>query len=328
MTYAPDLIEAIRNASRTFVREHGFLDSTLAGTEFSPSAVHAIIEIGREPGLTAKDLSERLNLEKSSISRLLKGLERKGQIRFSPNENDRRSVFLALTERGRETLAVATAFGKDIVTGALPNMGDVGPEDLARVLSSYSQALTQARTDAAEAPEAGGPMAPAATERFEIVEGYQTGMIGDIAAMHARTHGFIVGMGPAFESVVSAAMTEFVTRIDRPVNNTWSVIRNGSVVATISIDGEDLGNNHAHLRWFILSEDLRGHGLGRRLLDKALDHCDRHGFDEIHLWTLKGLDAARALYERNGFTLASEYAGDQWGKLVTEQTFVRKRPQQ
>ena len=86
------------------------------------------------------------------------------------------------------------------------------------------------------------------------------------------------------------------------------------------------GNNIAHLRWFILSEKLRGKGLGRVLLQKALDHCDSLGFDEIHLWTLKGLDAARSLYERNGFFLADEYLGDQWGKEVAEQKFIRKRP--
>ncbi|WP_417668055.1 bifunctional helix-turn-helix transcriptional regulator/GNAT family N-acetyltransferase [Roseibium sp.] len=328
MTYTPHLIETIRNASRTFVREHGFLDSTLAGTEFSPSAVHAIIEIGHHDRLTAKDLCERLNLEKSTVSRLVKALEKKGQIETLPNDQDGRSVLLALTDQGQHTLAKATAFGEAMVTGALPHMSGVAPQELARALSSYAEALTAARTgedpDMADAGRSDPPSEQAGGT--EIVEGYQTGMIGDIAAMHARTHGHIVGMGPAFESVVSAAMAEFVTRLDQPVNNTWSVLRNGAVVATISIDGEDLGHNHAHLRWFILSDDLRGYGLGRRLLDEALAHCDRHGFDEIHLWTLKGLDAARALYEKNGFKLSSEYDGDQWGKRVTEQTFVRRRP--
>ncbi|MEP0233176.1 GNAT family N-acetyltransferase [Roseibium sp.] len=80
----------------------------------------------------------------------------------------------------------------------------------------------------------------------------------------------------------------------------------------------------AHLRWFILSKRLRGKGLGNRLLAKALAHCEIQGFDEIHLCPLKGLVAARVLYERNGFSLVDEYEGDQWGRSVTEQKFVRK----
>jgi len=115
-------------------------------------------------------------------------------------------------------------------------------------------------------------------------------------------------------------------RIDNPVNNSWSVVEKDEIIGSISIDGEDLDGNVAHLRWFILSEKLRGLGLGKELLLRAIDHCDGHGFDEIHLWTLKGLDAAKTLYERNGFELADEYVGDQWGKSVTEQMFIRKRP--
>jgi len=39
----------------------------------------------------------------------------------------------------------------------------------------------------------------------------------------------------------------------------------------------------------------------------------------------KGLDAARHLYEREGFLLAEEYAGAQWGVSLMEQRFVRER---
>ena len=42
------------------------------------------------------------------------------------------------------------------------------------------------------------------------------------------------------------------------------------------------------------------------------------------LWTFKGLDAARHLYERHGFRLAEEYAGAQWGVNLVEQRFERE----
>lgn len=312
---APELVSRIRSASRRFVREHGFLSRTLAGTDLSPSAVHAILEIGFNDGLTAKDLSERLNLEKSTISRLLKSLESGGEIRSTPHQTDRRAQVLSLTEKGQATFRQASDFADQLVRGALPFLGGTAPQDLANGLTAYADALASARTGHRHP----GP------ER-DIVEGYQTGMIGDVSGLHARTHGPIVGNGPSFESVVSRAMAEFMPRISNPVNNSWSVLENGRIVASITIDGEDLGNNIAHLRWFILEPHLRGSGLGRKLLDKALQHCDGHDFDEIHLWTLKGLEAARKLYEMNGFTLADEYVGDQWGKAVVEQKFTRRHP--
>ncbi len=42
------------------------------------------------------------------------------------------------------------------------------------------------------------------------------------------------------------------------------------------------------------------------------------------LWTFKGLDAARQLYERNGFRLGEEYTGAQWGVNLMEQRFERE----
>ena len=40
------LIDDIRSASRQMVRELGFMEATVAATDYPPSAVHTIIEIG------------------------------------------------------------------------------------------------------------------------------------------------------------------------------------------------------------------------------------------------------------------------------------------
>jgi predicted GNAT family N-acyltransferase len=41
-------------------------------------------------------------------------------------------------------------------------------------------------------------------------------------------------------------------------------------MGSVAIDGEDLGNNKAHLRWFIMDDKVRGKGLGGQLLTQAL----------------------------------------------------------
>ncbi|TYC66860.1 bifunctional helix-turn-helix transcriptional regulator/GNAT family N-acetyltransferase [Stappia sp. BW2] len=313
--HSPTLVSDIRAASRQLVREFGFLDKTIAGTDLSGSGVHAMMEIGLNPGITAKEISTRLKLEKSTISRLLKSLEARGEITQTRSDSDGRSFGLNLTEAGKATFSKIDRYGDAQARRALGRINGDKAQEICDAMSAYAEALAIPQEAQAEHQP-----------QFSIAEGYQTGMIGDIASMHARTHGHIIGMGPTFESVVSKAMAEFMPRVDNPMNNSWSVLENGAVIGSITIDGEDLGNNIAHLRWFILSERLRGKGLGRALLQKALDHSDGLGFDEIHLWTLKGLDAARMLYEKNGFTLAEEYVGDQWGKSVTEQKFIRVRP--
>ena len=149
--------------------------------------------------------------------------------------------------------------------------------------------------------------------------------LGDLqAAFYARHHGF----GAAFESVVGRGMADFCGRLGSGRCQLWGAWQPGlpEALGGIAIDGEDLGEGRAHLRWFILAEAARGSGTGQRLLAEALAFVDAEGFSETRLWTLRGLDAARRLYEAAGFSLAEEFQGDQWGRVVTEQVWVRPRP--
>lgn len=159
----------------------------------------------------------------------------------------------------------------------------------------------------------------------EIKSGEIPGMSVAITQMHISYYRDLVGFGEVFETMVVNSMTEFLTRLDDPRNQIWTVIEGTDIMGSIAIDGQDLGNNLAHLRWFIINGELQGGGWGRKLLQLATNHCDQQNFAETHLWTFKGLDAARKLYEQNGFVIAEEKVGDQWGKTVTEQKFIRTR---
>ena len=117
-----------------------------------------------------------------------------------------------------------------------------------------------------------------------------------------------------------------MARLEKTENAIWYAQNDEKFVGSIAIDGEDLGNGRAHLRWFIVDDGNRGAGVGKMLIQEAMEFCDKQAFFETHLWTFKGLDAARTLYENHGFSLAEEYDGDQWGTEVLEQKFVRPRP--
>lgn len=164
--------------------------------------------------------------------------------------------------------------------------------------------------------------APAVT----MIRGYRPGAIGRIAEMHAVYYAREYGFGSYFEAKVAAGIAEFSARLDKPCNDLWLALVDGRITGSIAIDGEDMAPGLAHLRWFIMDDGLRGTGTGRRLLAAALAFCDERAFAATHLWTFRGLDAARALYEATGFTLAEEFAGTQWGTEVREQRFVRPRP--
>lgn len=308
------LIDQVRSASRTLVREWGFMESTLADTNLSPSAVHALLEIGKEGAMTAAQLVQVLKLEKSSISRMVSKLVEAGEICETPSAEDGRAKQLLLSPRGRQTVADVDQFARQQVISALGSLGPQQQQQVADGLAIYAEALKPGRTLPAAQP----------ASAIGIVEGYLPGVIASVTGMHADYYSKHWGFGQFFESKVAAGLAEFMGRHDHPQNRIWLATLHGQIVGSVAIDGEDLGNNEAHLRWFILDDRCRGQGVGRKLMELAVAFADQRGFAATRLWTFKGLDTARKLYEVSGFELSWEQEGTQWGSKITEQQFTRK----
>ncbi|XBS70174.1 helix-turn-helix domain-containing GNAT family N-acetyltransferase [Acerihabitans sp. KWT182] len=308
-------IDPIRDASRRLVREFGFMRPTLAGSDLSPSSVHALVEIGNRGTMTAGELCDVLQLEKSSVSRMLRKFIAAGQLGESAGLRDGRSKSLVLTPNGRETLAAIEAYAQGQVAGALGKLPAEEHGKILHGLSTYAGALEAYRR---------GVAAPAPF--ITIESGYRPGAIGRVVEMHARYYSRTVGFGSYFERKVADGMADFAGRLEHPSNGIWLAVGEGDVIGAVAIDGQDLAADRAHLRWFIVEEGRRGGGIGKKLLSAALAFCDQRGFIETELWTFRGLDAARRLYEAAGFVLAEEYSGNQWGKEMTEQCFIRPAP--
>ncbi|CAN7640346.1 bifunctional helix-turn-helix transcriptional regulator/GNAT family N-acetyltransferase [Rhizobium sp. LjRoot254] len=305
-------ILSVRDASRKMVRELGFMQPTLAETDLSPSAVHALIEIGDRQEMTANQLGQVLLLEKSTVSRLLSRLVERGLVIEAPSRADGRAKILSLTDAGRALLGDIDRFANQKVGRALHTMNAQSRNQAVGGLSAYATALRMIR---AAPDDRALPV--------DIHEGFLPGAIGRIAEMHGRYYARDWNMSSFFEARVASGVAEFSQRLDRPMNRLWLAVQAGEIVGSLAIDGEDLGDGRAHLRWVIVDDSLRGSGTGRRLLARAIEFCDAYGFDEIHLWTFKGLDAARKLYESVGFEVIEEWSGEQWGQQLTEQRFVR-----
>lgn len=313
MNTDPFLVEEIRAISRTMVRKWGFMGGSFAGTDLSPSAVHALIEI-EQGDITARDLCARLCLEKSSVSRMLRKLVDSGDIRTAAGEEDGRIKKLYLTTSGKKRIAEIHAFARAQVADALGRLEPGQDRTVLEGLRLYASVLGTRIEDGK------------AIAQIEVIGGYRLGLIARITQMHALYYERESGFGQRFESVVAGALADFCNRLENPRNAIWAALQGGEIVGSVAIDGEDMGANIAHLRWFIIADGVRGQGAGKRLLDAALAFADEKGFGETHLWTFSGLHAARHLYERRGFTLVEERPGNQWGKEVLEQRFVRIHP--
>jgi GNAT superfamily N-acetyltransferase len=157
-----------------------------------------------------------------------------------------------------------------------------------------------------------------------IYHGYSPGCIGRIAEIHGRYYANLAGFGVEFEAKVARELAEFCLRFVSGTDGLWIAQVNDQVHGAIAIDAAHVAREGAHLRWFIASDDVRGRGIGNKLLSKALEFCDAQHYSQVYLWTFEGLDAARHLYEKFGFKLVQQQPGRQWGCEVNEQRFERR----
>ena len=154
-----------------------------------------------------------------------------------------------------------------------------------------------------------------------IFTGYLPGAIGRIVELHASYYHLDWGFGLFFEARLAKEMAEFLSRFDETRDGFWIVSLNDRIEGGIAIDGIKARTDGAHVRWFIVSPEVRGQGFGRRLMVEAISFCREKDYRKVYLETFEGLHGARYLYEKFGFRLMQQAEGVQWGKKVTEQKF-------
>jgi GNAT superfamily N-acetyltransferase len=159
------------------------------------------------------------------------------------------------------------------------------------------------------------------SETVEIVSGYRPGVIGRLTQLHGEFYADRWGVDARFEGEVARELGEFLQQFDPGRSGFWFVRGGAEVVGAIAIDGQSGQPGEARLRWFILAPGWQGRGLGRRLMTLAMTFCARVGFRRVYLWTAADLDAARALYESFGFSLAEEYEDTVWGAPIRHQRY-------
>ena len=158
------------------------------------------------------------------------------------------------------------------------------------------------------------------TNQIKISE-YIPGSIGKITELHATYYSIHWNFGLFFERKVAIELSEFLGRFNAHRDGFWIANIDGNGIGSITIDGIHSEGEGAHLRWFIVSQEHQGLGIGKILFQKGIEFCEKCNFKRIYLWTFSGLNVARHLYESYGFKLCKEQVNNQWGVSVKEQMF-------
>jgi len=155
-----------------------------------------------------------------------------------------------------------------------------------------------------------------------VIREYKQGDPSLVSHLHMMLYQKQYGFKGIFEHYVMKSLAEFLK--DPSDSQLWVAVKGNAVVGSIAIVKSD--DNSAQLRWFAVDEAFQGHGLGTRLMDKALRFCEDCGYKSIQLWTIEMLDAARHLYKKYGFLPTETKENTEWSdNVLVEEKWVRNR---
>lgn len=156
----------------------------------------------------------------------------------------------------------------------------------------------------------------------EIRSELRPGDLGTIVLMHGVLYASEYQMDHTFEGHVAAGLGEFAKGYDPQKDRIWMAETDGRIVGSVAISGRE--NHTGQLRWFLLDPEMRGRGLGQRLVHEAVEFCRQCNYRSVYLWTLSELHTATYLYRKAGFELTEEKTHDIWGRVRTEQRYDLK----
>jgi ribosomal protein S18 acetylase RimI-like enzyme len=147
------------------------------------------------------------------------------------------------------------------------------------------------------------------------------GDLEGIVAHHRRVYGEEYGVDPRFGDFVAAAVARAEERGFPSEREAIRIVElDGEPAGSIGLSDE--GDDEAAIRWVVLSPEVRGKGLGRRLLGEMLAFAEEHGYRRVWLETFSELHAAAHLYRDHGFVVTSEDTAPRWGRdTITMQRY-------
>ncbi len=148
-----------------------------------------------------------------------------------------------------------------------------------------------------------------------------------IVDLHERVYAREYGRNRAFLDAVAETVKDAIRR-------GWPEEAGGAWL----IDAEDTGGlagcmawtreaaELGQVRWVVFAPELRGRGLGRRLLDELLRESRAAGMTRLELMTFSALRTAAHLYRSAGFEVVSAGERSDWGTPIVYQHYALTRP--
>jgi GNAT superfamily N-acetyltransferase len=141
-----------------------------------------------------------------------------------------------------------------------------------------------------------------------------------IVELHDQVYGAGYGVDERFAASVAKSVHAAVER-GWPDHGgaVWLIDDRGRLAGSLALTHESPGCGR--IRWFVLAPEVRGRGLGRRLIDELLALARADGLERLELETFSALTTAAHIYRSVGFQLVWERETDWWGPAIVYQRY-------
>ena len=296
-------VKAIRGFNRFYTRQIGLLTDHLLDTPFSLSQARILYELSRERNLTAGLLAGKLQVDKGYMSRMINSFERRGLINRRRSNKDGRRMMLALSSQGKKAFATLNRRAGNQVKAMLR---DLTPQDQDRLV----KAMAKIEVILSRQPS---------KDSCVSLRTHRPGDIGWIVQRHGLIYNEEYNWDETFEALVAEILGQIIKTYDHQKDHIWIAELDGERVGSIIATRAD--EQTAQLRLFLVEPWARGRGVGKKLLAECIRFAREAGYLKMKLWTQSCLDAARHLYQTDGFYLVSEESHHSFGHDLVAQVW-------
>ncbi|HEX9642370.1 MAG TPA: helix-turn-helix domain-containing GNAT family N-acetyltransferase [Acidimicrobiia bacterium] len=271
-----DAVTQVRVFNRTVTRRVGALDDHFLGRGRPLAESRLLFEIGLD-GADVRDLRARLGLDSGYVSRMLRALEQEDLVAIGPAPHDRRVRRATLTGAGRREYRALDGRSDAFAAGLLESLSEGQRTRLVAAMAEVTRLLT------------------AAAVTIDVVD-----PAGDQARWCIRQY-YVVLAERFAEGFDDAVITQLDDADLQPPSGVFVVG---------SLDGRPVAcgalrlylRDVADIKRMWVSPDVRGLGLGRRLIGRLEQLAADMGCDSVRLETNRSLTEAITLYRSTGYT--------------------------
>lgn len=300
----PSNIDRVRRFNRFYTHLVGVLDEGHLESVYSLAEVRVLYELAHRSDPTASEIGRDLGLDTGYLSRILRTFEHRKIVRRIASEDDARQSLLRLTPEGRALFANLDARARDAISELLAPLGVCAQKRIVDAMDVIKETFEEEQTDASIS-----------------LRTHRPGDMGAVVSRQAILYAEEYGWNDEYEALTSRIVADFLDGFDETREACWIAEQESVMVGSVFLIRHPEREAVAKLRLLYVEPQVRGQGVGKKLVKQCTTFARRVGYRAITLWTNDVLTSARRLYEAEGYQLVKEEKHHSFGKDLNGQTW-------